>query len=96
MRLFYLIQKWILPTVYEFWIIMLTAIPSAFTLIVSDLVISRYLRHTILFPIFEQYYIGFIILGMVSIFIWLNLATIIVNLIYDKFDWLKIDSNSYL
>lgn len=96
MRLLYFIQKWILPTVYEFWIIMLTALPSTFTLIASDLVISRYLRHTILFPIFEHYYIGFVILGMVLIFIWLNLATIIVNLIYDKFDWLKIDSNSYL
>lgn len=96
MRLLYFIQKWILPTVYEFWIIMLTALPSTFTLIASDLVISRYLRHTILFPIFEHYYIGFVILGMISIFIWLNLATIIVNLIYDKFNWLKIDSNSYL
>ena len=96
MRLLYFIQKWILPTVYEFWIIMLTALPSTFTLIASDLVISRYLRHTILFPIFEHYNIGFLILGMISIFIWLNLATIIVNILYDKFVWLKIDRNSYL
>lgn len=96
MRLLYLIQKWILPTVYEFWIILIASLTSTATLIFTDLIISRYLRHTILYPLFETHIYGFLFFGIVTLFVWLNVATVIVNAIYNKNRWLKIDSNSYL
>lgn len=95
MKLLFWLQKWVLPTMYEFWISLFSGIFATTTLIGFDIVISRYLRHTILYPLFEHYYVGFVVIGIVAIFVWMNLVTVLVNTIYDKNNWLKITSDSY-